>query len=47
MARLIAQLQASARTQSVATNIVNFVYGFKAQSVTKGSTQYQLLGLII
>ena len=39
MARLIAQPQASARTHSVATNIVNFVYGFKAQSVTNVSTQ--------
>lgn len=47
MARLIAQLQASTRTHSVATNIENFVYGFKAQFVTKASTQYQLLGLII
>lgn len=41
MARLIAQPQASARTHSVASNIVNFVYGFKAQSVTKVSTQSQ------
>lgn len=41
MARLVAQPQASARTHSVATNIVNFVYGFKAQSVTKVSAQSQ------
>lgn len=41
MARLITQSQASARTHSVATNIVNFVYGFKAQSVTKFSTRSQ------
>lgn len=48
MARLIAQPQASARTHSVASNIVNFVYGFKAQSVTKVSTQSQpVISLII
>lgn len=41
MARLIAQPQASGRTHSMATNTVNFVYGFKAQSVTKVSIQSQ------
>ena len=39
MARLIAQSQASARTQFVATKIVRFVYGIKNHSVTKVSTQ--------
>lgn len=39
MPRLIAQPQGSARTQSVATNRGNFVYGLKTQSLTKVSTE--------
>lgn len=41
VARLIAQSQASARTQFVASKVVNFVYGIKKHSVTKVSTQSQ------
>ena len=41
VARLIAQSQASARTQFVASKIVTFVYGIKKHSVTKVSTQSQ------
>lgn len=41
VARLIAQSQASVRTQFVATKIVHFVYAIKNHSVTKVSTQSQ------